>query len=132
MKEIELGIAADIGALQFLPKVVGNQSLLAELLYTGRKFDANEAKELGLVSRILPDRETAVKEAIKLATEIASKSPIAVQGIKHNLQYSLEHTIDDSLKYMAVWNMSNLQSEDTMKAAMAVLTKAPSPTFDDL
>lgn len=52
VKEIDLGLAADIGALQRLPKVIGNQSLVRELCYTGRKMDSKEAFSCGLVGRV--------------------------------------------------------------------------------
>lgn len=52
VKEIELGLAADVGALQRLGKIVGNQSLVRELCFTGRKFGSNEAVSIGLVSRV--------------------------------------------------------------------------------
>ena len=51
IKEVALGLAADIGTLQRMPKVMGSQSLLNELAYTGRDFDAAEAKEFGFVSK---------------------------------------------------------------------------------
>ena len=49
MQELDLGITADLGALQRLPKVVGNDSLLRELAYTARKFTADEALKMGMV-----------------------------------------------------------------------------------
>ena len=49
MQEIELGLAADVGTLQRLPKVVGNDSLARELCYTARPFMAREAESFGLV-----------------------------------------------------------------------------------
>lgn len=52
VKEIDLGLAADVGALQRLPKIIGNQSLARELCFTGRKFDSKEALSCGLVSRV--------------------------------------------------------------------------------
>lgn len=52
VKEIDLGLAADIGALQRLPKVIGNQNLVRELCYTGRKMDSKEALACGLVGRV--------------------------------------------------------------------------------
>ena len=48
-QEIDLGLAADLGTLQRLPKVIGNGSLMRELAYTGREFRADEAKEFGMV-----------------------------------------------------------------------------------
>lgn len=52
VKEIDIGMAADVGTLQRLPKVIGNQSLVRELCLTGRKFDSKEAHAAGLVSRV--------------------------------------------------------------------------------
>jgi Delta3,5-Delta2,4-dienoyl-CoA isomerase len=49
-------MAADVGTLQRLPKVVGNESLVRELAFSARKMHADEAKECGLVSRVFPDK----------------------------------------------------------------------------
>ncbi|XP_078001327.1 delta(3,5)-Delta(2,4)-dienoyl-CoA isomerase, mitochondrial-like [Glandiceps talaboti] len=123
IKEVEIGLAADVGTLQRLPKVVGNDSLVRELCYTARKFEAKEAKEFGLVSRIYPDKESLVQGALELAETIASKSPVAVQGTKVNLVYSRDHSVPESLEYIAAWNKSMLQTEDIMKAMQANMNK---------
>jgi len=60
VKEVDVGLAADVGTLQRLPKVVGNQSLVRELVFTARKFLADEALSMGLVSRVLPDKESTL------------------------------------------------------------------------
>lgn len=52
-----LGLAADVGTMQRLPKIVGSQSLARELVFTGRKFPAQEAKEYGFVSKIFDSKE---------------------------------------------------------------------------
>lgn len=52
-----LGLAADVGALQRLPKIVGSESLVRELVFTGRQFSAQEAKENGFVNRIFDSKE---------------------------------------------------------------------------
>ncbi len=49
MQEVELGLAADVGTLQRLPKVVGNDSLVRELVYSARRFSAQEAHAIGLL-----------------------------------------------------------------------------------
>ena len=49
IKEVDIGLAADIGTLQRFPKIVGNDSLVRELVYTARKFTSQEAKEIGFV-----------------------------------------------------------------------------------
>merc|ERR1712032_210232 len=85
VKEVKLGIAADVGTLQRMPKVMGSESLLRELAYTGRDFTAAEAKEHGFVSKTFPDREALCSYALDVAKNIAANSPIAVVGTKHNL-----------------------------------------------
>lgn len=86
--------------MQRFPKIVGNDSLIRELVYTARKFDANEAHNLGLVSRIFQDQEALLNSAIETAKVIASKSPVAVQSSKVNLIYSRDHSVDEGLKYI--------------------------------
>lgn len=54
------GIAADVGTLQRLPKAVGNDSVVRELAYTARKFHSDEAKSIGFIGRIFPDRKMFV------------------------------------------------------------------------
>jgi len=49
LQEVELGIVADLGTLQRLPKTVGNDSLVRELCYTARQMNASEALSVGLV-----------------------------------------------------------------------------------
>lgn len=132
VKEVLVGLAADIGSLQFLPRVVGNQSLLREIILTGRKFDSKEARELGLVNQVLPNQEDTMKSALETAKTIASLSPIAVQGSKVNLNYSMNHSIDEGFSFMAAWNASMLQSEDTPLAVMAAASKGDPPVFQDL
>lgn len=53
VKEIDIGMAADVGALQRLPKIVGNQSWIREICYTGRRVDSKEALSHGLVNRVI-------------------------------------------------------------------------------
>ncbi|XP_025028963.1 delta(3,5)-Delta(2,4)-dienoyl-CoA isomerase, mitochondrial [Python bivittatus] len=121
VKEVDIGLAADVGTLQRLPRIIGNRSLVNELAFTARKVMAPEAESCGLVSRVFRDRETMLQSAFDLATEIASKSPVAVQGTKINLLYSRDHSVPEGLKYMAAWNMSMLQTEDIIKSAQAAM-----------
>ncbi|ESN98299.1 hypothetical protein HELRODRAFT_157486 [Helobdella robusta] len=131
IKEVDVGLAADVGTLQRLPKIVGNESLVRELCFTGRKFLPDEAKEFGFVSKIFPDKEKLLAGAFELANVIASKSPIAVQGTKLGLIYARDHSVTDSLNQIALLNQSLLQSEDLIKAATAILKKQK-PVFSKL
>ncbi|XP_028275150.1 delta(3,5)-Delta(2,4)-dienoyl-CoA isomerase, mitochondrial-like isoform X2 [Parambassis ranga] len=123
VKEVDIGLAADVGTLQRLPKVIGSRSLVNELALTARKMYADEAKSSGLVSRVFADKEAMMAVALEMAGEIAGRSPVAVQGTKVNLIYSRDHSVAEGLNYMATWNMSMLQTQDVMKSAQATMEK---------
>lgn len=130
VKEVDVGLAADVGTLQRFPKVIGNASIARELCYTGRKFDAEEAKSIGLVSNVFPDKESALNHVIGLAENIAAKSPVAVQTTKLNLVYSQSRPNADGLEHIRILNSAMNQGEDLTKAAIAQATKSPAPEFD--
>ncbi len=130
IEEIHIGMAADVGTLQRLPKLIA-PAIAAELAYTGRRFMADEARAIGLVSQLLPDREALDVAALALARDIAAKSPLAIAGIKRNLAFSRDHSVADGLDYMATWNAGMLRSSDLMAAVQAKMTKAEA-TFADL
>ncbi|XP_045507795.1 delta(3,5)-Delta(2,4)-dienoyl-CoA isomerase, mitochondrial [Colias croceus] len=123
VKEVDLGLAADVGTLQRLPKVIGNTSIARELCFTARKLQAKEALEIGLVSKIFPDQDTAIKEVLEIAETIAKKSPIAVQNTKICMVYSQSRPTKDGLDHIKLVNQLALQSEDLRKAALAQATK---------
>jgi len=127
VKEAMIGIAADVGALQQLPKVIGNQSLARELCLTARKFDSKEANDCGFVNRTFDDKESMMSTCLEMAENIAAMSPVAVQGTKINLNYSRDHSVEEGLDFIAHWNMSMLQSEDLMKAAVSLISKDDEP-----
>lgn len=129
--EVNVGLAADVGTLQRLPKIVGNDSVVRELAFTGRKMASAEAKELGLVGKIFATREDCLAAARKLAQEIASKSPVAVVGTKVSLNYSRDHSVQEGLEHIKQWNSVHLLSEDVMKAAQAIMMKSK-PEFSKL
>ncbi|XP_013778821.1 delta(3,5)-Delta(2,4)-dienoyl-CoA isomerase, mitochondrial-like [Limulus polyphemus] len=127
VKEVDLGFAPDLGTLQKVPKGVGNNSMVREMIYTARKVEAGEAKGMGLVSRVFPNKEAMMSEVDRLAESIASKSPVAVQGCKVALNYSRDHTVSEGLKFMQCWNMTMLQSEDVIKGSEAVAKREKKP-----
>lgn len=122
VREVRVGLAADIGTLQRLPRVIGNQSAVRELCLTGRDFTAEEALSLGLISKIFSDKEACRTAALDTASNIAALSPIAVQGTKHNLNYARDHSVDDSLAYQAIMNATALRTHDI---ALSVQMSAP-------
>nr|OWP03683.1 hypothetical protein B2J93_2195 [Marssonina coronariae] len=131
VKEVDIGLAADIGTLTRLPKVVGNFSWVKDVCLSARVFGAAEAFRVGLVSQVLETKDQAVEAALKIAALLASKSPVAVQGTKELLNHARDHTVADSLRYTGVWNSAAIQTSDVERAMLSGLKKTK-PTFEKL
>lgn len=129
IKEIDIGMAADVGTLQRLPRIIGD-GMLRELAYTGRTFGAEEARRIGLVNRTYSDAASLLDGVMEIARDIAAKSPIAVSGTKEMLSYMRDHRIDDGLEYVATWNAAMLQSND-LRVAIAAHMSKQKPEFLD-
>ena len=129
IKEIDIGMTADVGTLQRLPKLVG-EGITRELAYTGRKFDAAEAKEMGLVNRVFDTRDALYAGVHAMASTIASKSPLSIRGTKEMITYARDHSVADSLNYIATWNAAMLMSEDLTTAMTASMAKQ-APSFQN-
>jgi enoyl-CoA hydratase len=122
IEEIEIGMAADVGTLQRLPRLIP-PSIMRELAYTGRRFSAEEARSWGFVNAVHDSPEATLAAALDLAREIAAKSPLAITGIKRAVTYARDHSVADSLDQIALWNAGALRPEDLMKAIQARMTK---------
>ncbi|WNW10469.1 crotonase/enoyl-CoA hydratase family protein [Pseudomonas sp. DTU_2021_1001937_2_SI_NGA_ILE_001] len=129
IREIDMGMTADVGTLQRLPRIIGD-GMLRELAYTGRTVDAREAERIGLVNRVYDDAPQLLEGVLALARQIAEKSPIAVEGSKRMIDYMRDHRVDDGLEYVAIWNAAMLQSADLKQAMLAHMNKHK-PVFDD-
>lgn len=129
IKEVDMGMAADLGTLQRLPRLIGD-GLLRELAFTGREVDAQEASAIGLVNRVYAGQDTLLEGVLGLARQIAEKSPLAVSGTKRMLNYMKDHSIADGLEYVATWNAAMLQSAD-LKLAMAAALNKQTARFND-
>uniref|UniRef100_A0A336MTE1 Delta(3,5)-Delta(2,4)-dienoyl-CoA isomerase, mitochondrial n=1 Tax=Culicoides sonorensis TaxID=179676 RepID=A0A336MTE1_CULSO len=132
VKEVDIGMAADVGTLQRLPKVIGSQSLVRELCFTARKVKSDEALSCGLVSKVFENKEEMVKGALELADTIAQKSPIAVQVTKKNMNFSQSKTNQEGLDHIREMNKLYLQSEDFVNACVAQQSKGDPPVFSKL
>ena len=129
IKEIDMGMAADVGTLQRLPRIIGD-GIVRELAYTGRMVAADEARAIGLVNRVFADKQTLLDGVMAIAQDIAAKSPIAIAGTKQMISYMRDHGVDDGLEYVATWNAAMLQSSDLRLAMTAHMTKQK-PEFLD-
>ncbi|BAP13004.1 enoyl-CoA hydratase [Alcanivorax sp. NBRC 101098] len=122
IKETPLGMTADVGTLQRLPKLMP-QGLVRELAYTGRKFGAQEAAEQGLVNSVYGNTHDMLAAVMGIAADIAANSPLAVMGCKEMLNYSRDHSVEDSLKYMATWQAGMFRPDDMMLTFQAQAKK---------
>ncbi|MGH8958874.1 MAG: crotonase/enoyl-CoA hydratase family protein [Acidimicrobiia bacterium] len=127
VRETRMGLVADVGTMQRLPRIIG-PGHVAELVFTGTDIGAERALEMGLVSRVLADEESLHKEVMDLAAEIASNSPLVVEGAKAVLRAGEGRSIEQALDYMALWNAAFLISDDLDEAVAAHLEKR-SPRF---
>lgn len=131
VKEVDIGLAADIGTLARLPKIVGSTSWVKDVCLSARDFSADEALAVGFVSQVHEGKTRAVEAGLAMAGGLAAKSPVAVQGTKELLNYGREHATTDSLRYTTVWNSVALQAGD-FAAAMAGVFGGKKPTFEKL
>ena len=130
IQEVNIGMAADVGTLQRLPRIIPD-SKMRELAYTGRRMYADEAKETGLVSDTYDSQDKMLEAASSLAKEIASKSPVAIYGLKAVMNYSRDHSVKDGLEYNALWSGAMLSQKDMTEAMTANMEKREA-SFNDL
>jgi enoyl-CoA hydratase len=130
IQEINIGMTADVGTLQRLPHLIPS-GLVRELAYTGRRMFAEEAKEAGLVNLVFEEVDQMLTSVMEIAAQIAAKSPLAVLGTKEMFNYTRDHSVDDALRYMAVWQAGMFFSDDLFEAATANAEKRQ-PEFENL
>ena len=130
IQEINIGMTADVGTLQRLPKLIPD-GVIRELAYTGDRMPAQRAKEVGLVNEVYADQATMLEDVLGIAGRIASKSPLAVYGSKQSIVYARDHSVADSLNQIATWQTGMFQPRDMMESFQAQMEKRE-PEFDDL
>jgi enoyl-CoA hydratase len=139
IQEINIGMVADVGTLQRLPKLMP-EAVVKELAYTGRRLKADKALQYGLVNEVFESNDDMLAAAMQCAQEIAGKPPIAIWGTKQAIHYTRDHSVEDSLKQMgwlqgAIW--SNAYVREAIVAAKEKReaqfpTLAPLTPFIDL
>jgi enoyl-CoA hydratase len=129
LKEVDMGLAADVGVLQRLPRIVG-EGIARELAYTCRAVSGPEAAELRLANRCFDTPEELHKGVLEIARELAAKSPLAMRGTKHAITYARDHSIADGLDQIATWNSATLLSADLDEALAAYQQKRPARFVD--
>ena len=101
VQEIHIGMAADLGVLQRLPKIVA-PGIAKEMAFTGDRIGAERALSIGLVNAVLPDALATLGQAMTLAAAIAAKSPVAMAGTKMAINYAVDHPTADALQHMTL------------------------------
>jgi enoyl-CoA hydratase len=130
IQEINIGMVADLGTLQRLPKLIP-EGVVHELAYTGRRLPAQRAQALGLVNEVFATQEEMVNAALQMAKEIAEKSPVAVWGSKQAIHYARDHATDDALKQMG-WLQSGIWANANLYEAFTAKQQGRLPQHDDL
>ena len=122
--ETNIGMTADVGTFPRLVKLIP-EGYVREMAYTGRRVSAKEAKEMGLVNRVYADQQAMLDDVMSIAKEIASKAPLAVYGCKKMINYARDHSTDDGLDYIAIWNATHLKIEEIQEAMLSNAEKRP-------
>ena len=122
IEEINIGMMADIGSLQRLPKLMP-EGVVRELAYTGTKLTVDRAERLGMINAVLPDAEAVVTAALDMAKRIATKAPLAISGSKAALNHARDHTVAEGLEWIAVMQGSLWSPADVMAAIQARMTR---------
>ncbi|MDZ7732011.1 MAG: crotonase/enoyl-CoA hydratase family protein [Acidimicrobiia bacterium] len=130
VQEINIGMTADVGTLQRLPKLIP-EGVAREWAYTGDRIPAQRAYEVGLVNGVFDDHESLVAGAIEVAQRIATKSPLAIWGTKEMITYARDHSTEDALNYIATWQTGMFQPADMLES-FAAKTEKRDPDYDDL
>ena len=130
VQEINIGMTADVGTLQRLPKIIP-EGIAREMAYRGHRLPAARAHQIGLVNEVFDDHESLLAGVLDIAHEIASKSPLAIWGSKEMLNYSRDHSVEDGLNFIATWQTGMFQPTDMIESFSAKSDKRD-PEFDDL
>ena len=124
VQEIHIGMAADLGVLQRLQRLLP-QGLARELAYTGDRLGAERALAAGFVNAVLPDADALVAHARQLAASIAARSPLAIAASKVALNHARDHSTADSLEQMTLLQSAVFDIDEMARAIAAWQAKKP-------
>jgi enoyl-CoA hydratase len=130
IQEINIGMVADVGTLQRLPKLVP-LGVVKELAYTGRRLPAQRALACGLVNEVFDTSEATLAAALQCAREIAAKPPVAIWGTKQVIDYARDHSTEDALRQMG-WVQGAIWSNSHVREAIAAMKEKRAGQFPPL
>ncbi len=130
IQEINLGVMADVGTLQRMPKQLP-EAVVRELAYTGERLGAERAERLGFVNGVFDTHEALLEGALSVARRIATKAPAAVAASKEMIGYARDHSVAESFAYLNALQPGVFSIEDIARAVAAQKAGTP-PAFEDL
>ena len=130
IQEINVGMAADLGTLQRLPKLIP-EGIVRELAYTGRRLPAYRALSVGLVNEGFDTQEAMLEAAMQTAMEIAARPPVAVWASKQAIDYARDHPVADGLRQMG-WLQAGMWDTAAVAEAIEARSERRAAEFADL
>lgn len=130
VQETAIGMTADVGTFPRLTKIIP-EGWARQMSYTAERLPATKAKEIGLVNEVYETPEELLENVMKIAKRIAGHAPLAIAGCKKLINYSRDHTTEDTLDYIALWNAAMFRTED-IKESYISKSENREPQYDDL
>ena len=130
IQEINIGMVADVGTLQRLPKLIP-EAVVKEYAYTGRRMPATKALAYGLVNEVFNTFDAMLAAAMQCASEIANKPPVAIWGTKQAIHYTRDHSTEDALKQMG-WLQAAIWSNAHVREAVTAMKEKRDAEFSPL
>ncbi len=130
IQEINIGMVADVGTLQRLPKLMPF-AVVKEMAYTGRRLPAARAMAYGLVNEVFDSADATLAAALQCAKEIAAKAPVAIWGTKQAVTYARDHSVEDSLRQMG-WLQGTVWSNAHVRESIAAMKERRAGNFTPL
>ena len=127
--ETKIGMTADVGTFPRIVKLIP-EGLVREMAYTGRRVSAEEARDMGLVNRVYDSHEDMLAGVMEIAREIAANAPLAVHGCKRAITYARDHSTQEGLEWIGMWNASMLQNDEILEAMSARQETRPAEFVD--
>jgi enoyl-CoA hydratase len=126
LREVHIGVVADLGSLQRLPRIIG-AGRTRELALTGRDLSAAEAYSMGLLTRVLPTPATLFEAVHELARQVAAHPPHVIAGIRRVLDQTLDMPLSMGLNHVALWNAAFLPSPELPELLAQAIRGRPEP-----
>ena len=128
--ETKIGMTADVGTFPRIVKLMP-EGVVRELAYTGGRLSAEDALRYGLVNRLYDTHEDMLAGVMAIAEEIAANAPLAVHGCKRAITHARDHTTQETLDWIALWNAS-MMHVDEIGEAMQARSEERAADFADL